>query len=101
MKIQTPTIRDLQRELTRLKSYIEEETALYEEETALYEEETAHLDVTLACDESGYALQIGDNSFTGAAYSFRHWGVGTLWRSSNCTELARELIENCRDLASY
>jgi len=92
--IQTPTIKDLAAALTDAKRHIDDD--MIREDESL-----PSIDVTLACDENGYALQLGDNSYTGSAYSFRHWGVSTLYRRTNCRELARDLIEQCRDLAAY
>lgn len=36
--------------------------------------------------------QTGDNSYTGACYSLPHWGVGSLYRRTNCKELAADLV---------
>lgn len=44
-----------------------------------------------------WAIQTGDNSYTGAAYGYRYWGVGVLQRRSNCRALARDLIEQIVD----
>lgn len=54
------------------------------------------IQVTLGADcedREGWAVQTGDNSFTGSAYGFAYWGVSALYRRTNCRELARELIE--------
>lgn len=52
------------------------------------------VDVTIGvnaeCDEWNY--QTGDNSYTGGAYSFPYWGVGRLYRRSNCAELAAQIV---------
>lgn len=37
--------------------------------------------------------QTGDNSFTGGAYGHSNWGVGYLYRRSNCKEVAAEIVE--------
>lgn len=89
--IKTPSIRNLQRELTRLKSLVEDD--MKEEE-----DDSPSIYVTLACDETGFALQTGDNSYFGSAYAHKYWGMSTLYRSSNCTDLARDLIDQCVDL---
>jgi hypothetical protein len=85
--MQLPTIKELAKALTDIKRFIDRDVR--------------EIDVTLAADERGYALQAGDNSFTGAAYSFRHWGVGVVQRRTNSRELAKDLINQCRELASY
>jgi hypothetical protein len=46
--------------------------------------------VTFGLDTNGeWAYQTGDNSFSGGAYGFAHWGVIYLTRRSNCKELAQ------------
>jgi hypothetical protein len=92
--MKTPSIKDLAAELSHAKRHIEDDMIAMDETAP-------SIDVTLACDETGYALQLGDNSYSGSAYSFRHWGVTSLFRNSNCRELARDLIEQCRELAAY
>lgn len=92
--MKTPSIKALQKELTRIKSHIDDDMVEFGDSEP-------SMQVTLACDGTGFALQIGDNSFTGSAYLYQHWGVGTLHRNSNCTDLARELIEQCKELVSW
>lgn len=81
---QYPTQKELAKELTRLKQYIESEEGL---------------EITLGAGPNGYALQTGDNSFTGPAYHYRHWGVTTLYTDSNARELAKDLIDQVIELA--
>jgi len=87
-----PTIKDLAQALTQAKGHIDNDN-VREDDTL------PSIDVTLSCDERGFALQLGDNSFTGSAYSFKHWGVGTLYRRTNCRDLAKDLIDQCQELA--
>lgn len=63
------------------------------------------MDVTLGIndDASEYALQTGDNSFTGAAYGFPHWGNSSLMRDATDSDVeyvAREIIRQCEELAA-
>ena len=54
------------------------------------------IQVTLGadCEDRGnWAIQTGDNSYSGAAYGYRYWGVSALYRRTNCRELAAELID--------
>jgi len=88
-----PSIKDLAAALSQAKQHIDDDMIAMDDTAP-------SIDVTLACDETGYALQLGDNSFSGPAYGFRHWGVSGLYRDSNCRELARDLIEQCRELAA-
>ena len=85
MKPQLPTINELSFALKDIKRYIYSKTD--------------YITVTLGADESGYGMQTGDNSYTGAAYGFRHWGVTDLYRRSNCRELAKELIEQILEIS--
>ena len=47
-----------------------------------------------------FGVQSGDNSYSGAAYHHPHWGVGWLFRRSNCRALATELVDEAIELAS-
>lgn len=47
-------------------------------------------------DES-WSYQTGDNSFTGGAYGHHFWGVVSLYRRSNCRELANQIAEEILD----
>lgn len=47
------------------------------------------MQVTFATtDGTEWAMQTGDNSYTGSCYSFEHWAVLTLDRESDCEALA-------------
>jgi hypothetical protein len=89
--MKTPSIKELAAALSQAKQHIEDNIIAMDGSAP-------SIDVTLACDETGFALQLGDNSFFGPAYGFRHWGVSGIYRDSNCRDLARDLIEQCRDL---
>lgn len=41
-----------------------------------------------------WSYQTGDNSYTGGCYGHRHWHVLSLYRRSNCTELAKEAVDD-------
>jgi hypothetical protein len=57
------------------------------------------LDITVGWTPGdGYDIQTGDNCFTGVAYGHPHWAVDTLFRRSNCKDLARDLINQLKDL---
>ena len=42
--------------------------------------------------------QTGDNSYTGGAYGHPHWAVVSLYRRSNCRELAEDCANQIADL---
>ena len=86
-KIQLPTIKDLASALRDIKKYIYLKGD--------------YITITIGADESGYGMQTGDNSYTGVAYGFRYWGVSDLYKRSNCRELARELLEQIIERATY
>jgi len=92
-KIQLPTIAALAHALKRIKPEICDD---YRESP----DDLPSIAITLAADSNGYAMQTGDNSYTGPAYSFQYWGIGNLYRRTNTRELARDLIEQCRELAA-
>jgi len=41
--------------------------------------------------------QTGDNSYSGGAYGHHNWGVVSLYRRSNCAQLAKEAVEQIAD----
>jgi hypothetical protein len=67
------------------------------------EDETPGMSVTIgftpeteekACS---WGYQTGDNSFTGGAYGHPHWAVISLYRRSNCRELAEYAADEIGD----
>lgn len=55
--------------------------------------------VTVGADESGaWGYQTGDNSYTGGAYGFPHWGIGYLYRDSDPAEVAESIVNEIADL---
>lgn len=82
-------------ELKRLQTRIGDEYRASDDDTA------PSMQVTLGINDtaSEYALQTGDNSYTGAAYGFPHWGVSALYRDSDAHAVAAELIDQCSELA--
>ena len=38
------------------------------------------------------------NSYTGGAYSYRHWAVAGVYRHSNCRQVARDLQSQLADI---
>lgn len=90
VKPKLPTIKSVAAELSSQKRFI------YDDCRASRDDYLPSIQVTLATnctDRDSWAIQTGDNSYTGVAYGFRYWGVSTLYRRSNCRELAKELIE--------
>ena len=50
--------------------------------------------VTIASDDGEeWAFQSGDNSFTGSCYHYHNWGVGYLYRGSNCQGVATDMVD--------
>lgn len=43
--------------------------------------------------DASWSYQTGDNSYTGGAYGHANWAVISLYRRSNCTELAKEIAD--------
>jgi hypothetical protein len=93
MNIQLPTKDALVTELERLKNYIHDDCIQVDDDGA-------SLELTLGADDKGFAMQTGDNSYTGAAYSFRHWAVAYLYKDSDCIELAEYMLDQLLELSS-
>jgi hypothetical protein len=66
------------------------------------EDEEPSLSVTIGADEKGqWNYQTGDNSFTGGAYGLPFWGVVSLYRDSNCAELAKDSLDQIAEAQSW
>jgi hypothetical protein len=75
-------------------------TGIYDDYRAFDGDDIPGIQITLGCDlehRDRWAIQTGDNSYTGCAYGFAYWGVSGLYRRTNCRELAKELIEQCTE----
>jgi hypothetical protein len=86
-KIKFPKISSVARELRDAKAYIEAPAS---------DEEAGWMDVRLQVMEDGsWGIHTGDASYD---LDHRgHWGASSLSRRSNCTEVARDLIEQARE----
>ena len=91
-----PTIKELRSLFIVLKSDILDDYGNPEDE----EGTPPNMDVTIGWEpETGaWAYQTGDNSYSGLAYLYPHWGVVNLNRRSNSTELAREVRRQLDEL---
>jgi hypothetical protein len=57
--------------------------------------------VTIATtDGESWGYQTGDNSYSGAAYSYKHWHTLALYRNSNCAALAADAVIDLRSLVA-
>lgn len=43
-------------------------------------------------NEFDWDYQTGNNEYSGAAYLYPHWGVTTLYKRSNCKDLAQDIV---------
>jgi hypothetical protein len=86
-----PTITELSSLIRALKPEIGDEYRASGDEDST----TPSMDLTVGWDpeEGGWSYQTGDNSFTGGAYSYPVWAIGTIARRCNSRELARDLID--------
>lgn len=93
--MRTPPIEEIRRLLVALKKQIGDEYRADEEI------EVPSMLVTVGCDDNGrWGYQTGDNSFTGGAYGFPHWGIWTLTRTDNCRDAAVNIISQLQESQS-
>ena len=86
-----PTIKELTCLLEAVQPQISDE--------CIDEDGQAYIQVTIGASIDGsWDYQTGDNSFTGAAYRHRDWGVTGIYKDSDCQELARYLLEDLQEL---
>ena len=58
------------------------------------------MQVTIGWNEDGdWSWQTGDNSYTGGAYGYPHWAVISLYRRSNCKDLAEDIIDQLKEVS--
>jgi hypothetical protein len=93
-KHKLPTIKEIAKLLMHCKKYIHVDSRAFDDD------DTPSMQITIGINtESGeWGYQTGDNSFTGGAYLYPTWGVGYLFRNSNCREVAKEILadaESC------
>lgn len=81
-------------EIERLKGEIEDDFRADDE----IDEPSMLITFAINDDASDYALQTGDNSYTGCAYGLPHWAVATLTRDCDASEVADELFSQFWDL---
>lgn len=88
-----PTIKELASLVRSLKPEIYDDFRASDDP----DDDTPAILLTIGADASSWSYQTGDNSYTGGAYGFAHWGIGTVTRHCNSREVAREILD---DLAS-
>lgn len=66
------------------------------------ENDTPCMQVTIgvecpSADSMSWSYQTGDNSFTGGAYGYAHWGIGYLCRDTVPEDFAREIVSSLEE----
>lgn len=93
--VKLPLIKDIRALLVDLKSTIGDDYRVDDDDTVPI------MQVTIGANDQGeWNYQTGDNSYTGGAYSYPHWGICYLTRRSNSTELARDIVDQIAGLIS-
>ena len=67
-------------------------------------EENEFIDITIASngkDPEDWGFQTGDNSYSGACYSYHHWAIGYIDDQTNAEHLAIELLDQLEELLAY
>ena len=86
-------------ELIRLIQSIQENDL-----SSLSLEEDEFIDITVASngtDPNDWGFQTGDNSYSGACYSYHHWAIGSIDFQTDPKELATELLDQLEELVAY
>ena len=52
-------------------------------------------------DDEEIGCQTGDNSYSGGAYGYRNWGLGSIDDETDSDELAEEIIEQLSESLAY
>lgn len=90
-----PSIKDIRALLIELKSQIGDEYRASDDS----EDTLSGMSVTIGWnDKTGdWSYQTGDNSYIGGAYSYPIWAVISLYRKSNSTDLAKDILNQLAD----
>jgi len=91
------TLKDITALVVAIKGDIEDDFRAYDDD----EEPGILLTVGYDPEETAWNFQTGDNSFTGGAYGFPHWGVCGVYRDSDCREVARDIISQIEETIYY
>jgi len=83
--------RDVEALLKALKPTIEDDCRSHEE--ANLPSLAVTIGAELTPDGIAWNHQTGDNSSTGGAYGFPHWGIVDLHRRDNCKRLASDVVD--------
>ena len=93
--METLTIKSVSALIRAIKAEISDDYRAYPDE------DEPGVMLTIGSDAAGrWSYQTGDNSFMGGAYGYPYWGVVAVYRDSNSRDLAREAIEQIRDIAA-
>jgi len=85
-----PTIQEIKSLLISLKQNIDNDFRASDDP----DDNVPGMQVTVGADETGdWSYQTGDNSYSGGAYHYPFWGVISLYRRSNCRDLAKDIID--------
>lgn len=86
-------IREVASLLCELRSTINDDYRASEDP----DDDTPGMQVTIASDNGqSWVFQTGDNSYTGACYSYHHWGVGAVYQNdceSDCRAMATQMVD--------
>ena len=66
--------------------------------------EDEFIDITVASngtDPDDWGFQLGDNSYSGACYFYRHWAIGYIDDQTVPEHLAIELLDQLEELVAY
>ena len=91
-----PTIKSLSSLIKALKPSIMDDYRAWEDASL----PSMLLTVGWNPEDGSWDYQTGDNSYTGSAYFYPHWGVVAVYRRSNSLDLARDIRWQLADLAS-
>ena len=89
----TATISELYSLVRAIKQQIcdDDRASEFDEEPGLY--------LTIGVDPEGnYDYQLGCTEYHGSAYFFPYWLTASIYRSSNCRQIARDLHDEWRQL---
>ena len=94
--VKLPTIKDV----AALVRHVKAQVPLADPDYIADEDDKPGIDLTIGANTltGEWSWQTGDNSYTGAAYGYRDWGVTRVYRATNSRDCARDLINQVAEL---
>ena len=77
-----------------IENHIEDDFRAFEDNDPDLDIPSMQITISVSEDLKTWSYQTGDNSYTGSCYGDPFWGIGYIFRDSDPSEVASELIDD-------